>query len=1151
MAQAGRKKEDRKSETKDQRDALRTSETRYRRLFETAKDGILILDAHSGLITDVNPFLIQLLDYTREELIGQTLWDIGAFRQIQASKDAFKELQKKEYVRFEDLPLETKGGRRINVEFVGNVYEENGKSVIQCNIRDITARKRADEARERLIAAIESSDDAIIGKALDGTITSWNAGAEKIFGYSAVEAVGRPLMIIVPSERASEEADILLRIRQGERVCHFETVRVRKDGSRIDVVVTICPVRNGSGAIVGVSKIARDITSRNHAERLLRNSQENYRRLFESMDEGFCTIEVMFDENNKAVDYRFLEVNPAFVKQTGIENAPGKSMRESFPQLEEYWFTTYGEIALTGEPARFQYWAEHWHCWYDVHAFRVGEPQERKVAVFFEDITERKRVEVALRESEARFHAFMDNVPALAWAKDEQGRYAYLNRAYEDCFGVRLEDWNGKTDFEVWPAETASAFRKADQSVIATGKVLEVAEKTVVSGNRYRTWQSIKFPFRDATGRKFVGGIGVEITKKQIVEEQLREYERVVEGLEEMILVVDRNYRYVIANRAFLNFRGMSAGEVVGQSAENLVGKDVFAALVRAKMDECFSGQPVHYEMSYDFPNLGLRDLSVSYLPIEGAEGVERIACVLQDITKRKLAELALLQSEERFSKAFRHSPLPITISTELEGCFLDVNDAFLDLLGYRREDVIGHTAAELRFWGDPLDRVEMLLQLKEGERVSKHQMQYRTAKGETREAEVWVESIELDGQPCLLGIIRDVTEIRQLEAQFRQAQKMEAVGRLAGGVAHDFNNILSIIMGYSDLSLDLIAPESPVRRYVAETKSAAKRAALLTQQLLAFSRQQIVFPKILNLNEVVQNVNSMFLRLVGDDIEIEFHAGKAIGSIKADSGQIEQVLMNLVVNARDAMPAGGKIVIETKQVELDEYFVTLHPGTGVGKYVALHVSDTGCGMDALTKSQIFEPFFTTKPMGKGTGLGLSTVYGIVKQYDGHISVYSEPDQGTMFKVYFPAAGEPVEAIGTLPEEEPPRGSETILVVEDDKTLRELAVKLLLDGGYRVVEASDAEHALKIVVASEPEIDLLLTDVVMLGMSGVELVKQAEAGHPKLRSLFMSGYAGGLVGRQGVQIQENSFLEKPFSRRSLLTKVHAVLHRASTTSPAA
>jgi two-component system cell cycle sensor histidine kinase/response regulator CckA len=459
---------------------------------------------------------------------------------------------------------------------------------------------------------------------------------------------------------------------------------------------------------------------------------------------------------------------------------------------------------------------------------------------------------------------------------------------------------------------------------------------------------------------------------------------------------------------------------------------------------------------------------------------------------------------------------------------------------------VIGHTAAELRFWDEPLDRMEMLRQLMDDRQVARHQARYRTAKGEIREAEVWAESIELDGQACVLAVTRDITEVQQLEAQFRQAQKMEAVGRLAAGVAHDFNNVMSIIMGYSDLLLGLIAPENPMNRYVSETKKAAKRAALLTTRLLAFSRKQVVFPRILDLNDVVHNATSMLLQLVGEDIEIEFRPTAPLGSIKADPSQIEQVLMNLVVNARDAMPTGGKIIIETGEAELDEDYASRHPGSVAGQHVVLVVSDTGCGMDDNVKSQIFEPFFTTKAIGQGTGLGLSTVYGIVKQSEGYILVYSEPGKGTAFKIYFPRLYDKAEML-VLPakEAEPPRGSETILVVEDDRILRELTVKLLQDGGYRVVEAEDAEDALGIMASSEPEIDLLLTDVVMLGTSGVELVRRAEEGHPKLRSLFMSGYTGDLVGRQGVLIEESYFLEKPFTRRSLLTKVYAALHRES------
>jgi PAS domain S-box-containing protein len=915
-------KDDLAPERKPAEEAIRASEARYRRLFETAQDGILVLDAPTGLIIDVNPFLIRLLDYPREDFLGKTLWDIGPFKQIQESKAAFRELQDKEYLRYENLPLETRSGRRVNVEFVSNVYGVNGKSVIQCNIRDITARKQAEES----------------------------------FAAQARE-LGKQAEELARSRQALEDKTLMLQ------------------------------------------------------------------SVLDSMSEGLVVADV---------EGKFILWNPAADKLLGL-GAANIGTQES-----NQHYGLYLPDNLTPFPA--------------------------------------------------------DKLPLARAIQGEASRAVMFVRNPARAEGIFVE---------------AYASPLKDKHGMVNGGVVA---------------------FRD-------------VTESKRAEATLREYQSVVEGLEEMILVVDRQYRYVIANRAFLNFRGMSVEQVIGQFAAEVVGQDVFAAQVKEKMDECFLGNVVQYEMTYDFPNLGKRDLSVSYFPIEGPAGVERIACVLRDITERSVSEEALRKSEERFSKAFRNNPLAITISTEADGRYLDVNDAFLKLLEYQRRDVIGHTAAELRFWGEPLDHMEMLRQLKEEKQLAKHHARYRTAKGEIREAELWAESIELDGQPCVLAITCDVTEIRQLEAQFRQAQKMEAVGRLAAGIAHDFNNIVSIIMGYSDLSLGLIAPENPVNRYVLEIKKAANRAALLTQQLLAFSRKQVVFPKILDLNDIVNNATNMFLRLVGEDIGIEFRPTTPLGSIQADPGQIEQVLMNLVVNARDAMRTGGKIIIETGEAELDENYVSLHPGSHAGQHIVLVVSDTGCGMDEDIKSQIFEPFFTTKAVGNGTGLGLSTVYGIVKQSDGYILVYSETGKGTTFKIYFPKLREKAQALVLSPEvTEPPRGSETILVVEDDSTLREITVKLLQDGGYRVIEAKDAEDALTIMAASQPEIDLLLTDVIMPDKSGPELARQAREGHPELRSMFMSGYTGDLVGLQGVLIDEASFLEKPFTRRSLLVKVYAALH---------
>ncbi len=616
------------------------------------------------------------------------------------------------------------------------------------------------------------------------------------------------------------------------------------------------------------------------------------------------------------------------------------------------------------------------------------------------------------------------------------------------------------------------------------------------------------------------------------------------------IITVDRDQRIEIFNPAAEKMFGYSAQEVTGQPLERLLPerfRRAHAEYVRAfaqtgatqrRLGELGSVTGLHAD-GHEFPV----EASIS---VVSPFGEPHLSVILRDITERNSAEGELRKSEERFNKAFRCSPLAITISTEAEGRYLDVNEAFLGLLGYKRHDVIGHTAAELRFWSEPLDRMEMLRQLKEDKQVAKQHTRYRTATGETREAEVWAELIELDAQPCVLAITRDITEVQRLEVQFRQAQKMEAVGRLAGGIAHDFNNLLGVITGYVDLSLELAAPDNPVNSHLLQIKKASQRAALLTRQLLAFSRKQVVFPKILDLNEVVQSATNMFLRMVGDNIAIEFRPTTSIGSIKADPGQIEQILINLIVNARDAMPTGGRIIIETAQSELDEHYVSQHPGSRVGQYVVLVVSDTGCGMDENIKSQIFEPFFTTKGVGQGTGLGLSTVYGIVKQSEGYILVYSEPGKGTTFKIYFPRVSERAEELVLCNEEaEPPPGSETILVVDDDRDMGELAVRFLRDAGYRVVEARTAEDALGILKTYQPEIDLLITDVVMTGKSGVELAEQATVGHPNLRLLLMSGYSGDLLAPRDPWMQEGSFLEKPFTKRSLLAKVHSVLHSES------
>jgi len=401
-------------------------------------------------------------------------------------------------------------------------------------------------------------------------------------------------------------------------------------------------------------------------------------------------------------------------------------------------------------------------------------------------------------------------------------------------------------------------------------------------------------------------------------------------------------------------------------------------------------------------------------------------------------------------------------------------------------------------------------------------------------------------GDICgIMGIMVDITERKQLEEQLRQAQKMEAIGQLTGGIAHDFNNMLTVIMGYSELTLHSLRPDDPARVNVEQIEQAGERASLLTRQLLAFGRKQVLQPKVLDLNAVLTNLDQMLQRLIGEDIDLVTVLAPGVGRVHADPSQVEQVIMNLAVNARDAMPRGGKLTIETANVELDDAYARRHGPVQPGAYVLLAVSDTGCGMDRDTQARIFEPFFTTKEPGKGTGLGLSTVYGIVKQSGGYIWVYSEVGRGTTFKIYLPRveavakAVEPSrEATGSV------RGSETILLVEDDAGIRALVRQVLAQSGYQVLEAHHGKHAIQICEQHAGPIHLLVTDMVMPEMSGTETAGHLTSLRPDLKVLFLSGYADEAVHRHGMLAAGANFLPKPFTPAVLARKVREVLDAA-------
>jgi len=516
---------------------------------------------------------------------------------------------------------------------------------------------------------------------------------------------------------------------------------------------------------------------------------------------------------------------------------------------------------------------------------------------------------------------------------------------------------------------------------------------------------------------------------------------------------------------------------------------------------------------------------------------------------ERRHAEEELRQSQERFSKVFRASPIGIAISTLHEGRYLDVNDALLVMIGQDRGDVVGHTRAEVRMWEDIGALSLIAAEVQEKGRVRDRDLLLRTKQGETRLAMASFELIDLGGRPSLLTLVHDVSERRRLEDQLRQSQKMEAVGRLAGGVAHDFNNLLAVITGYCDLLMRKMAPEAEDRGDIEEIRNAAEGASTLTRQLLAFSRRQVVEPRILDLNVVVERVEKMLRRLTGEDVELHTRLAPDLPSIRADAGQLEQVLMNLVVNARDAMPTGGRLLIETAPVEVGDEYRHQRPEGQAGKFVLLSVTDTGVGMDEETQAHIFEPFFTTKDVGEGTGLGLATVYGIVKQSGGFIWVYSEVGTGTTFKIYLPQVDQVAETPAAQATEPTSlQGSEAILVVEDSTQLRTLIREVLELYGYRVLDAPSGAAALEVVSQPGTHVDLLFTDVIMPGMNGRELADTLTAKQPGLKVVFASGYTADALTRYGVE-QGSGYLQKPFSPKVLAMKVREVLDSRPSSQP--
>jgi two-component system, cell cycle sensor histidine kinase and response regulator CckA len=616
---------------------------------------------------------------------------------------------------------------------------------------------------------------------------------------------------------------------------------------------------------------------------------------------------------------------------------------------------------------------------------------------------------------------------------------------------------------------------------------------------------------------------------------------RVLEAFPNAVLVVNEDKKIVLANTPAEELFDYDRKQLLGKNAEDLVS-ECFRTIYSASHSELL-GRPRAMRLNLRGLSKGGREfpVEVSLSRVATGENVSILNTFSRNSDSGQFhAESALVEFEKHYAELFENAN-DIIFTLDLSGNCTSLNRAGEEYSGYARSEALRLNIMEVLPPEYTGSIKELLARVAGGETVRMLEVEMLTKEGRRLPLEVSAKAIYREGKPAgIQGIARDVSERKLLQRQLHQAQRMESLGRLAGGVAHDFNNILTIVACNSELLLNEFTPGDPRRQFVEQIQGAGQKASWLATQLIAFSRKQIRSPKILDLNAVVAESSKMLGRLIGENIQLVTKLDPELGKVNADAGQVEQIIMNLAIHARDAMPCGGRVIIETSNVELDQAFTEKYVGSRPGSYVLLAISDTGPGMDAETQSHIFEPFFATKEEGRETGLGLATVYGIVKQNNGNIWAESEYGRGTTFRVYLPRT-QPNENAGVSNRSAVKGGSETILLVEDEGSLRTLIARILRASGYQVLAANNADEALELSKSYPDRIHLLLTDVVIPGINGLELGKEICRLRPGTQVLYTSGHPDEVIARHGLSDADTHFLQKPFQLNEMMRKIRSLL----------
>ncbi|MEN6320957.1 MAG: PAS domain S-box protein [Syntrophaceae bacterium] len=1163
---------------------LRESEEKFRALADSTPTAVMLYQ--DGRWIYANRAAENICGYSTKELLSMNFWDfVHPDYKALIQQHGQKRQRGEETTNRYEFKIITKDGTEKWVDLAGASTMIGGRFAGIISVSDITEhRKKESQSQialdalsksESLIRAItDSTQDAILMMDPTGCISFWNPAAEHIFGYTPPEAIGQNLHQFLAPKRYMESYYTAFfkfkKTGQGEAIDKtIELQACRKNGEEFPIELSLSAIRLEEGwHAVG---IIRDITSRKQTEEALRESEGKYRILAENASDIIWSMDL---------NLKFTYISPSIEKIQGWSAEELKSLRlqDIMPpdSLAKVMTIMEEEIALEETPGtdpkrtrRFE--IEEYHkngsiIWMELIARFLRNEQGELIGItgITRDITDRKRSEVALKESERRLHDIIQGSPISAFVIGKDHRIIYWNKALEELSGIKADTVIGTS--EQWRAFYSKA--RPCMADLLVDQALEAVprwyvEKYVKSRLQEEAYEATDFfPEMGDTGKwlrftaavirdshgDIVGAMETleDITEHKQAEEALKAsenlYRSVIDNIKDTFYRADTDGKLIMISPSGTTLLGYdTVEEMIGLDIAKSIyvnpndRKKILSAIVERGFVTDFEvklrrrdGTPVEVSTSSHkyFDENGL------LLGIEG---------ILRDISERKNAEKALRNSEERFSKAFHISPAPTIISTLDNGRYIDVNNAFLSMLGYSREEMIGRTASELNVWANIDDRKKAAQKLVEQDFLRGELLHLQTKSGDIRYVLVSTEIITLNEQEFILSIFYDITDQRRLETHLRQTQKMEAVGTLAGGIAHDFNNILSAVIGYTEMALGESTIGERPRRYLEQIYKAGERAKDLVKQILTFSRKQEQERKPVLVAPIIKEGIKLLRSSLPTTITITKNITDVSVMILSDPTQIHQVLMNLCTNAAHAMREKGGILNIQLIRERVDHERPLHPfNLGIGDHAKLTVSDNGHGIDASVMERIYDPFFTTKALGEGTGLGLSVVYGIVRDHGGAIDIISEPGKGTTVNVFFPLEDMEIP----LPEqvhELTQGGTERILFVDDEAALAELGSVMLTSLGYHVTSRTSSIEGLEAFRARPHGFDLVITDMTMPNMRGDDLARELLKIRPDIPVILCTGFSEMISEEKAKTIGIRRLVMKPIFKENIASVIREVL----------